>query len=144
MNHFMEKVVINEGGEITMKGYHSDIEKETLNNSYFRKVLFTGKHCQLVVMSLGPGEDIGEEVHNNVDQFFRIEEGEARVFIDDEEFNAKDDDAIIIPAGSKHNLINTSKDKDLKLYTIYSPPNHPDGTINKDKKEAEEYEKKHH
>ena len=127
-----------------MKGYHSDIEKETLNNSYFRKVLFTGKHCQLVVMSLGPGEDIGEEIHDNVDQFFRIEEGEAKVIIDSEEFNAKGDDVIIIPAGSKHNLINTSKDKNLKLYTIYSPPNHPDGTINKDKKEAEEYEKDHH
>jgi len=140
----MEKVIINEGGEQIMKGYHSDIEKETLDNSYFRKVLFTGKHCQLVVMSLGPGEDIGEEVHDSVDQFFRIEEGEAKVFIDDNEFNAKDDDVIIIPAGSKHNLINTSKDKDLKLYTIYSPPNHPDGTVNKDKKEAEEYEKEHH
>ena len=144
MSHFMEKVIINEGGEQIMKGYHSDIEKETLDNSYFRKVLFTGKHCQLVVMSLGPGEDIGEEVHDSVDQFFRIEEGEAKVFIDDNEFNAKDDDVIIIPAGSKHNLINTSKDKDLKLYTIYSPPNHPDGTVNKDKKEAEEYEKEHH
>ncbi|KUK67534.1 MAG: hypothetical protein XD87_0056 [candidate division WS6 bacterium 36_33] len=121
-------------------GYIDDIEEKTLDNTYFRKVLFTGKHMQLVLMALKPGEDIGEEIHENVDQFFRIEQGEAKVIIDGEENVLKDGMVAIVPAGAKHNVINTSN-VDLKLYTIYSPPNHPDGTINKDKAEAEEYEK---
>jgi mannose-6-phosphate isomerase-like protein (cupin superfamily) len=127
-----------------MKGYHADIEKETLKNTNFRKVLYTGRHSQLVVMSLKPGEDIGLEVHHNLDQFFRIEEGVGKAIIDREEFSVKDDDVVIVPGGSKHNIINTSKKNDLKLYTIYSPPSHPEGTVHKTKKEAEEYEKKHH
>ncbi len=124
-------------------GYVDDIEEKTLKNNNFRKVLFTGKHMQLVVMSLKPGEDIGEEVHDTVDQFFRIEQGEAKVIIDGKEDTIKEDMVAIVPAGALHNVINTS-DVDLKLYTIYSPPNHPDGTVHKDKEEAEEYEKEHY
>ncbi len=124
-------------------GYIDNIEEKTLDNTYFRHVLFTGKNMQLVVMALKPGEDIGEEVHEHVDQFFRIEQGEAKVIIDDQEDVLKEDMVAIVPAGSKHNVINTSN-VDLKLYTIYAPPNHPDGTINKDKAEAEEYEKAQH
>jgi mannose-6-phosphate isomerase-like protein (cupin superfamily) len=127
-----------------MKGYHADIEEETKNNTDFRKALYTGKYQQLVVMSLKPGEDIGEEIHDTVDQFFRIEEGEAKAIIDGVETVLKEDDVVIVPAGSDHNLINTSKTKVLKLYTIYAPPNHPDGTVHKTKAEAEEYEKEHH
>lgn len=124
-------------------GYIDDIEEKTLKNDNFRQVLYTGKYMQLVVMSLKPGEDIGEEVHETVDQFFRIEEGEAKVIIDGKEDALKEDMVAIVPAGSLHNVINTS-DVDLKLYTIYAPPNHPEGTVNKDKAEAEEYEKENH
>ncbi len=124
-------------------GYIDDIEEKTLKNNNFRQVLFTGKHMQLVVMSLKPGEDIGEEVHDHVDQFFRVEQGEAKIVIDGKEDVIKEDMVAIVPAGALHNLINTS-DVDLKLYTIYSPANHPDGTVHKDKAEAEEYEKEHH
>jgi mannose-6-phosphate isomerase-like protein (cupin superfamily) len=123
--------------------YTDDIEEKTLDNNNFRQVLFTGKHMQLVVMALKPGEDIGEEIHEHVDQFFRIEQGEAKVIIDGEEAILKEDMVAIVPAGAKHNLINTSN-VDLKLYTIYAPPNHPEGTIHKDKAEAEEYEKEQH
>ncbi len=126
-----------------MKGYHTNIEKTTLENNDFRRVLFTGKYQQLVVMRLKPGEEIGEEVHESVDQFFRIEEGEAKFILEDEEILAKEDEVVIVPAGTKHNVINVSSDNDLKLYTIYAPPNHPAGTVHKDKREAEEYEKQH-
>jgi mannose-6-phosphate isomerase-like protein (cupin superfamily) len=128
-----------------MTGYHTNIEDETLKNNYFRKVLFTGKYSQLVVMALKPGEEIGNEIHQNVDQFFRIEQGEAKVVLNngETEFTVKEDEVFIVPAGTWHNVINVS-DKDLKLYTIYSPPNHPDGTIHQTKQEAEEYEKAHH
>jgi mannose-6-phosphate isomerase-like protein (cupin superfamily) len=119
-----------------MTGYTGDIEDLTLKNSYFRQVLFTGKHAQLVVMSLKPQEEIGMEVHPNVDQFFRIEKGEAKFIISGEEHLLKDGDVAIVPAGSDHNVINTSQTDDLKLYTIYSPPNHPEGTIHKTKEEA--------
>lgn len=124
-------------------GYIDDIEKETLGNDNFRKVLFTGKHMQLVVMSLKVGEDIGEEVHDTVDQFFRIEEGEAKVVIDGKESVVKEDMVAIVPAGSLHNVINTG-DKDLKLYTIYTPPNHPDGTVHATREEAMEAEEHEH
>jgi len=101
-------------------------------------VLYTGSYTQLVVMCLQPGEEIGNEVHGNVDQFFRIEEGEAKfVFGDHEEHLVHDGDAVIVPAGTYHNVINTSKKEPLKLYTLYSPPNHPDKTIHKNKEEAE-------
>lgn len=126
-----------------MIGYHSNIENETLTNDYFRKVLFTGKYSQLVVMSLKPGEEIGNEIHEGVDQFFRVEQGQAKVVLENgkEEFTVSEDEVFIVPSGTWHNVVNTG-DKDLKLYTIYSPPNHPDGTIHKTKEEAEEYEKK--
>ncbi len=128
-----------------MKGYIGAIEKQTLKNTYFRQVLFTGKHAQLVVMCLQPGEEIGNEVHPNVDQFFRIEQGKAKfVFDEKEEHLAGDGDAVVVPAGTYHNVINTSKRARVKLYTIYSPPNHPDGTVHKTKAEAEAAEKAEH
>ncbi len=128
-----------------MTGFVGDIEQLTEKNKYFRQVLFTGKHAQLVVMSLLPGEEIGNEVHNTVDQFFRIEEGEAKfVFNGKEEHVVKSGDAVVVPAGTFHNVINNSSSKALKLYTIYSPPNHPDGTAHKTKAEAEAAEAAHH
>ena len=126
-----------------LKGYIGPIETQTIKNKNFRKVLFTGEHSQLVVMSIKVGEELGSEVHSAVDQFFRIEQGEAKVKIDSEESVLKEDMVVIIPAGSLHNIVNVS-DVDLKLYTIYTPPNHPDGTVHKDKAEADEYEKEHH
>lgn len=121
-----------------MTGYVGSIETETLQNNYFRQVLFTGNHSQLVVMCLQPGEEIGREKHTNVDQFFRIEQGEARFVLgEDEEHLVHDGDAFVVPAGSHHNVINTSKTTQLKLYTLYSPPNHADATIHKSKAEAE-------
>lgn len=123
--------------------YYSNIEEETLKNKYFRKVLFTGKNMQLVVMSLKKGEDIGKEVHEHVDQFFRIESGVAKFIVNKKTIIAKEDEVVIVPAGSEHNVINFGN-KELKLYTIYAPPNHPPKTIHKNKKEADEYEKNHH
>lgn len=121
-----------------MTGYVGPIEEQTLKNTYFRQVLFTGKHSQLVVMCLQPGEDIGNEVHDNVDQFFRIEQGTAEfVFNSKEEHKVHANEAVVVPAGTHHNVINTSKTAQLKLYTVYSPPNHPDGTIHKTKADAE-------
>jgi len=128
-----------------MTGYVGPIEKQTLKNNYFRQVLFTGQHCQLVVMCLQPAEEIGNEVHQNVDQFFRIEEGEAKfVFNGSEEHLVQNGEAVVVPAGTFHNVINASKTKHLRLYTVYSPPNHPDGTIHKTKAEAEAAEEQHH
>jgi mannose-6-phosphate isomerase-like protein (cupin superfamily) len=133
------------GKEFRMTGYFGPIEGQTLENGNFRKVLFTGTHTQLVVMSLPPGEEIGAEVHNDVDQFFRIEQGEAKFVLNDtEEHVLHDGDAAIVPAGTHHNVINTSRTEVLKLYTLYSPPNHPDGTIHKDKAEAEAAEAHEH
>lgn len=126
-----------------MNGFVDDIEKLTKENSNFREVLFTGKNSQLVVMSLKPGEDIGLEVHDDVDQFFRVEEGRGEVLIDGKTQVIEDDFAVVVPAGSEHNITNTGS-SDLKLYTIYSPPNHPDGTIHETREEAMEYEKEHH
>jgi mannose-6-phosphate isomerase-like protein (cupin superfamily) len=116
--------------------YVDNIERETLDNENFRQVLYTASHSQLVVMSLKPGEEIGEEVHDNVDQFFRFEKGQGKVVIEGEETPVSDGYAVVIPAGTKHNIVNTSNSEPLKLYTIYSPPNHPDGTIHKTKEEA--------
>jgi len=128
-----------------MTGYVGPIEKQTLSNNYFRQVLFTGKHCQLVVMCLQPGEEIGNEVHANVDQFFRIEQGEATFVLGgNEKYSVKNGEAVIIPAGTYHNVINTSKKTKLKLYTIYSPPNHPDKTVHKTKADAVKAEAKGH
>lgn len=128
-----------------MTGFVGDIEKLTEKNKNFRQVLFTGKHTQLVVMCLQPGEEIGNEVHQKVDQFFRIETGDAKfVFDGSEKHLVHDGDAVIVPAGTYHNVINASKKKKLRLYTLYSPPNHPDGTIHKDKAEAEVAEQNGH
>jgi mannose-6-phosphate isomerase-like protein (cupin superfamily) len=129
-----------------MTGFYGNIEKLTLNNDYFRQVIFTGKHAQLVLMSLLPGEEIGNEVHANVDQFFRIEQGEASFVLNNgkETHVAKNSDAVVVPAGTYHNVINASKTFKLKLYTVYSPPNHPDGTIHKNKAEAEAAEAAEH
>jgi len=129
-----------------MKGYNTNIEKETLKNTDFRRVLYTGKHSQLVLMSLGPGEEIGGEVHKTVDQFFRFEKGEGVVEIDGVKHKIKDGSAVIVPSGAWHNVINTSKTKELKLYTIYSPPEHIDKTVRHTKADAiakpEEYDGK--
>lgn len=126
-----------------MSGFHINIEQKTLNNDYFREVLFTAPHSQLVVMSLMPGEDIGMEVHDKVDQFLRVETGVGKAIIDDEEFELKDGSAVVVPAGSQHNLINTSETEKMKLYTVYSPANHPSGTVHKDKAEAMADEEDH-
>jgi len=121
-----------------MIAYIGHIEKQTLENTYFRRVLFTGKHTQLVAMSLAPGEDIGDEVHPDVDQSFRIEQGEARfVFNEGQEHRVGNGDVVVVPAGTYHNVINTSKTAPLKLSTLYSPPNHPAGTVHKTKADAE-------
>ena len=121
---------------INLKGYVVDIEKETTKNTDFRRVLYTGKHSQLVLMSIKPGEEIGEETHDHVDQFFRFEAGEGKVIIDGKEHRVKDGNAVIVPAGARHNVVNTSKRMNLRLYTIYSPPEHQDGIVRHTKKEA--------
>jgi len=120
-----------------MKGFNTNIEKETLENNNFRKVLYTGKHCQLVLMSLKPNEDIGMEVHSENDQFFRFEKGEGKCIIDGNEYILGDGSVIIVPSGAEHNIINTSSTDDLKLYTIYSPAHHKDGVVRATKAEAE-------
>lgn len=130
-----------------MTGYLGSIEVETLENTYFRKVLYTSKHLQLVVMCLQGGEEIGNEVHPDVDQFFRIEAGAAKfVLNNNEERLAQEGDAVIVPAGTWHNVINRSGQDPLKLYTVYTPPQHPDGTIHRTKAEADaaEAEEHHH
>lgn len=120
-----------------MKGYNANIEKDTLENTNFRKVLYTGKHSQLVLMSLKPKEDIGMEVHSDNDQFFRFEKGNGKVFIDGNEYEVSDGSVIIVPAGAEHNVVNISETEDLKLYTIYSPAHHLDGVVRATKEEAE-------
>lgn len=120
-----------------MKGYSTDIETDTTQNTFFRKVLYTGHNSQLVLMSLQPGEEIGLEVHSDRDQFFRIEQGTGEVHIDGNAITVKDGSAVIVPAGAEHNVINTSSDQLLKLYTIYSPPEHKDGTVHATKHDAE-------
>jgi len=127
-----------------MSGYKTNIEEDTLTNTNFRKVLFTGKFLQLVVMSLKPGEEIGNEVHETVDQLFRVEEGNAQFVLGEEKYEVGVDEVFIVPAGNWHNVINLSDSQDLKLYTVYTPPNHPDGTIHATKEEADEAEKHEH
>ena len=127
-----------------MKGYSANIEKETVENEDYRRVLFTGEKMQLVVMSLKPGEEIPLERHDDIDQFIRIEEGEAFVKIGEDEFSLEDDDVVIVPAGNKHYVKNTSQDKDLKLYSIYATPEHPPNTVHKTKEEADAAEHHHH
>ena len=131
-----------------MLGWVGDIEQETVGNANFRAVVFTGEHTQLTVMRLAPGEDIGLEAHDDRDQFLRIEQGQGRVELGrtedsiDERHEVGDDWAIIVPAGVWHNVVNTG-DGELKLYSLYSPPEHPDGTVHATKAEAEEAEQAH-
>ena len=120
------------------KGYKDNIESLTVENGNFRKVLYTGAHCQLVLMSLNPNEEIGMEVHEENDQFFRFEKGEGKVIINETEYNVKDGDAVIVPSGSKHNVV--AGGNGLKLYTIYSPAHHKDGIVRSTKIEAEQNE----
>ncbi len=119
-----------------MKGFVDDIEDLTESNTDFRRVLYTGKYLQLVLMALKPGEEIGEEVHTDHDQFFRVEKGKGEVVIDGVRTKIKSDDAIVVPAGARHNVVNTGE-KPLKLYTIYGPPEHRDGVVRATKAEAE-------
>jgi mannose-6-phosphate isomerase-like protein (cupin superfamily) len=119
-----------------MKGYHDDIERATTDNTDFRRVLYTGQHLQLVLMSLQPGCDIGAEVHEDRDQFFRFEEGIGQVDIDDHTYDVEDGSGIVVPAGSRHNVRNTG-DGPLKLYTLYGPPEHKDGIVQATKDEAD-------
>ncbi|MFA4833802.1 MAG: cupin domain-containing protein [Patescibacteria group bacterium] len=120
-----------------MKGFNANIEKDTLENKNFRQVLYTGKHSQLVLMSLLPKEEIGMETHPDNDQFFRFEKGLGKCLIDGTEYKVKNGSAIVVPAGAEHNIINASKTKELKLYTIYSPAHHQDGVVRATKAEAE-------
>jgi mannose-6-phosphate isomerase-like protein (cupin superfamily) len=120
-----------------MKGFFGNIEQMTLENDNFRKVLYTAKHSQLVLMSLRPGEEIGMEVHEDNDQFFRFEKGQGKCIIDGNEYDLADGVAIVVPAGAQHNIINMSEKDDLKLYTIYSPAHHKDGIVRATKEEAE-------
>jgi len=120
-----------------MKGFNANIEKETLENKNFRKVLYTGRHSQLVLMNLKPHEEIGMEIHTDNDQFFRFEKGQGKCFIDGNFYEVSDGSVIIVPSGAEHNIINTSDSEDLKLYTIYSPAHHKDGVVKATKAEAE-------
>lgn len=119
-----------------MKGFNANIEQETLQNTNFRKVLYTGHHSQLVLMSLKPKEEIGLEIHKDNDQFFRFEKGLGKCIIDSNEYDLRNGSAIVVPAGAQHNIINISETEDLKLYTIYSPAHHQDGIVRKTKEEA--------
>jgi mannose-6-phosphate isomerase-like protein (cupin superfamily) len=132
-----------------MAGWVGDVERETLDNTMFRRVLYTGEHTQLTVMCLKPGEDIGREAHDHLDQFLRIEEGRGRVELGgaqdgvDEAHDVEDDWAVIVPAGVWHNVVNTGEG-DLKLYSLYSPPEHPPETVHRTKAEADAAEAEHH
>ena len=123
-----------------MKGFKTNIEKETTNNRNFRKVLYSGNHLQLVLMSLKAGEEIGEETHKGIDQFFRVESGSGKCVIDGNEYAVKDGDVVIVPSGAKHNVINTDSKEALQLYTIYAPPHHKDGIVRTTKEEAEKHD----
>lgn len=118
------------------KGYHTHIEQETKENTYFRKVLYTGEEMQLVLMSLLPNEDIGQEVHEENDQFFRFDAGEGKVVINETQYNVSDGDAVIVPKGASHNVINTSETQPLRFYTIYAPAHHKDGIVRETKEDA--------
>ena len=122
-----------------VKGFHTNIERDVMENMNFRKVLYTSIHMQVVLMTLNPGEEIGEEIHNANDQFFRFESGNGKCTINGNEYSVGDGDVIVVPAGAKHNVINTGHSGELKMYTIYGPPNHKDGTVRVTKAEAEDF-----
>lgn len=126
-----------------MAGYTTNIERDTLENENFRKVLYTASHMQLVLMTLKPGEEIGMETHEHGDQFFRVEAGTGEAILDGEHHAMADGDIVMIPAGTEHNIVNTSDSEALRVYSIYSPPEHPDGTIHTTKAEADAYEEAH-
>ena len=127
-----------------MEGYVVNIEEKSVDNVYFREVLFTASRIQLVVMSLAPGEDIGVETHDDVDQFVRVEAGKGKAILNGQEHNLEDGSSVVIPAGTQHNIVNSSQSEPLKLYTLYSPPEHPHGTTHKTKTEALAYERERH
>lgn len=120
-----------------MKGYFNNIERETEQNDNFRKVVYTAEGLQLVLMSIPVGGEIGEEVHNENDQFIRVEVGKATAHIDDNTYDMEEDDVIIVPRGARHNVVNASKDQALKVYTLYGPAHHKDGYVAKTKEEAD-------
>lgn len=126
-----------------MAGYSINIEEKTLSNDNFREVLFTGPHSQLVVMTLQPGEEIGLERHETHDQFIRVEQGEGYALLDGEGHALEDGVAVVVPSGTEHNVVNSGS-APMRLYTLYAPAEHPDGTIHKTKAEADEYERLHH
>jgi mannose-6-phosphate isomerase-like protein (cupin superfamily) len=126
-----------------MAGYVVDLEQRTRQNNYFREVLFTGPNSQLVVMSIAPGGDIGMETHNDVDQFIRVEVGRGMAILDGERHALTDGSAVVIPAGTEHNIVNSSQSEPLKLYTVYTPPEHPDGTVHRTKADAQAAEHHH-
>jgi len=123
-----------------MAGYVTNIETKSIENDYFREVLFTASRVQLVVMALQAGEEIGTETHDDTDQFIRVEAGRGTAILDGVEYDLADGSAVVIPAGTTHNVVNSSTSEPLKLYTIYSPPEHPDGTVNRNKAEALAYQ----
>jgi mannose-6-phosphate isomerase-like protein (cupin superfamily) len=127
-----------------MAGYVTNIEAKTLANDRFREVLFTATNVQLVLMTLKGGEEIGLETHDDVDQFIRVEAGQGRAILDGKEHALEDGSAVVIPAGTAHNIVNGSPTEPLRLYTLYSPPEHPDGTVHETKAEADAYEREHH
>ena len=127
-----------------MAGYVTNIETKTLANRRFREVLFTAEHLQLVLMTLQGGEEIGLETHDDVDQFIRVEAGRGKAILDGVEHDLEDGSAVVIPAGTAHNVVNASPSEPLKLYTLYSPPEHPDGTVHETKAEADAYEREKH
>jgi mannose-6-phosphate isomerase-like protein (cupin superfamily) len=124
-----------------MSGYSIDIEKRTIGNDWFREVLYTGPNLQLVVMTLQVGEDIGDEIHADHDQFIRVESGTGEAILDGERHRLADGVAVVIPAGTRHNVVNTSETESLRLYTLHAPPEHPDGTLHRTKREAAEDER---
>lgn len=126
-----------------MSGYSINIEEKTLAGNNFREVLYTTQRSQLVIMTLQPGDEIGQEKHEGHDQFIRVEEGEGVAILDGEKHALEDGTAVVIPAGTEHNVINTSTSAPLRLYTLYTPPEHPDGIVHATKAEADEYEKTH-
>ena len=127
-----------------MAGYITDIERRTLDNTNFREVLFTSRALQLVVMALEPGEEIGLETHDDVDQFIRVEAGQGKAILNGREHALEDGTAVVIPAGTAHNVVNVSATETLKLYSIYTPPEHADGTVHRTKAEADAWEREHH